>query len=82
MSVRYHHSYDNEDAYRPDRRPSRSPVYGAYRQADASQHPCPNCGAPEGQPCVNPVNEQPRLMPCIARLKEPSNTQQTQEGNQ
>ncbi|QRE81857.1 hypothetical protein F1734_17475 [Rhodococcus ruber] len=46
------------------------PVPGAYQINDAVNRDCPKCKAEPYEPCTNPINGQPRRIPCPARLKE------------
>lgn len=45
------------------------PVWDAYEAHDAVDRECPSCGALPNESCVNPINNQPRRIPCVSRLK-------------
>ncbi len=44
-----------------------SPIAVAY--ADCIDVPCPECQAPQRQWCMNPINQRPKAIACLARYK-------------
>lgn len=45
------------------------PVPGAYLVNDAVDRHCDTCNAQPDHPCTNPINGQPRRIPCASRAK-------------
>lgn len=47
------------------------PIVQAY--ADCIDVRCPCCRAPAGDYCLNPITDQYRGVPCVARIHESEN---------
>lgn len=45
------------------------PVWAAYEVHNAIDHPCPTCGAPPREGCINTLSGTDRIIPCLTRLK-------------
>ena len=44
------------------------PVQAAYEVNDAIDATCPQCSAPVGEACYNPITGKSRRIPCLPRL--------------
>ena len=46
------------------------PVWPAYEVNDAITRKCPHCGAEPNDACIDPDQQRPTRIPCLARLKD------------
>lgn len=46
------------------------PVWSAYEEHDAIEHPCRTCGAAPREGCVNTATGGDRKIPCVSRLAD------------